>query len=100
MTDSAQPGAREGGTPGRWAVPGVVTIRCREHGPLVVELPGPETGAVPGFRVIDHVGGEFPLPEGRAVALCRCGKSAKKPFCDGSHRIEGFQAENMAARTE
>ncbi len=27
-----------------------------------------------------------PIESGRTVALCRCGRSAVKPFCDGSHR--------------
>ena len=27
------------------------------------------------------------------VALCRCGQSATKPFCDGAHRDAGFEAE-------
>ena len=75
---------------------GAVTIRCREHGPLVVELP-----ADVGLRVTDHLGGEFPLPTGkRAVALCRCGNAKTRPFCDGSHRECGFFAAELACRDE
>lgn len=94
MSDSVQ---NSGGEPpaNRWAKPGCVTIRCRQDGPLVVELPGEEDGR-PEFRVIDHTGGEFPLPGGRPVALCRCGKTRNKPFCDGSHRASGFEAGNLA----
>jgi len=96
MSDSQQ-GGDAVSRPGGWAKAGHVTLRCRADGPLVVELPDASDGHCPGFRVIDHLGAEFPLPEGkRSVALCRCGKSAKKPFCDGSHRSAGFQAENLA----
>jgi CDGSH-type Zn-finger protein len=28
--------------------------------------------------------------EGEKVALCRCGGSANKPFCDGTHAKNGF----------
>jgi CDGSH-type Zn-finger protein len=47
------------------------------------------------------VRGDFELmtPDGRpieagrkTVALCRCGKSAVKPFCDGTHKVIGFKA--------
>jgi CDGSH-type Zn-finger protein len=37
------------------------------------------------FRITDVDGNEIPS-ERRTVALCRCGRSALKPFCDGSHR--------------
>lgn len=36
-----------------------------------------------------HVGGAEPLSQPRA-SFCRCGASAKKPFCDGTHRTSGF----------
>jgi CDGSH iron-sulfur domain-containing protein 3 len=59
-----------------------VVIRCRENGPLVIQGP---------FRLVDHEGREYPLPTDKPlVALCRCGLSATKPFCDGSHKRCGF----------
>jgi CDGSH-type Zn-finger protein len=65
-----------------------LVIRCRENGPLLIQ------GAV---RVLDHQGNEFVPPPGKDnVALCRCGASRNKPFCDGSHRACGFQADNLA----
>ena len=67
-------------------------IRCRENGPLVVQ------GEV---RVVDHLGNAFVAPPGKAaIALCRCGHSGSKPFCDGSHRQAGFQAAETAPKTE
>ena len=45
--------------------------------------------------MIDVDGNEFELPEG-VFALCRCGHSKKKPFCDASHREAGFEAESKA----
>jgi CDGSH-type Zn-finger protein len=65
-----------------------VVIRCRENGPLVV------LGAV---QVVDHLGNEFLPPPGKPlVALCRCGHSGNKPFCDGTHKQVGFQAAETA----
>lgn len=66
-----------------------LTIRCRENGPLV--LPAKS------LRIVDHLGNEFVLPEGKEnVALCRCGQSKIKPFCDGSHKQCSFQAAETA----
>ncbi|WIX84059.1 CDGSH iron-sulfur domain-containing protein [Amycolatopsis carbonis] len=36
--------------------------------------------------------GELIDPGRSTVALCRCGLSAVKPFCDGTHKIRGFRA--------
>ena len=59
-------------------------IRCRENGPLVVHGP---------FKLVDHQGNAFTLPTDKEhVALCRCGQSANKPFCDGSHKRVGFES--------
>jgi CDGSH-type Zn-finger protein len=65
-----------------------LVIRCRENGPLVIE------GAV---KVVDHQGNEFPIPASKdKIALCRCGQSGNRPFCDGSHRTCGFHAPETA----
>jgi CDGSH-type Zn-finger protein len=59
----------------------IVEIKVRDDGPYKV------TGPV---RVVDADGAEFDLPEGKAIALCRCGASLTKPFCDRAHRECGF----------
>jgi CDGSH-type Zn-finger protein len=66
-----------------------ILIRLRENGPLVVMGP---------VRIVDHMGNEFTIPPGKDnVALCRCGASDTKPFCDGTHRVCGFVAANLAS---
>jgi CDGSH-type Zn-finger protein len=64
-----------------------VQIQTRENGPFLVQ--GPVT-------IVDADGGEFELPAGKAIALCRCGGSTKKPFCDGTHSRIGFAAAERA----
>jgi CDGSH iron-sulfur domain-containing protein 3 len=65
-----------------------VVIRVRNNGPLLVEGP---------VAIRDAQGNTFPVnSEKPAIALCRCGQSANKPFCDGSHNRCGFQAAETA----
>ena len=65
-----------------------VTITVRENGPYVVRGP---------IQILDASGNEFRV-EREAVALCRCGGSTTKPFCDGTHSKIGFQAAERAVR--
>jgi CDGSH-type Zn-finger protein len=65
-----------------------VVIKARENGPYKV------TGPV---RIIDVDGNEYDLSDkGETVALCRCGGSQAKPFCDGTHKRIGFHAPERA----
>jgi CDGSH-type Zn-finger protein len=64
-------------------------IKVRQNGPYKVT--GPMT-------LVDSQGREFQLPEGTAIALCRCGYSRNKPFCDKSHKRIGFYSEDPAPR--
>jgi CDGSH-type Zn-finger protein len=43
------------------------------------------------FRVVDETGAEID-PQRATIALCRCGKSRMKPFCDSTHKGAGFSA--------
>jgi CDGSH-type Zn-finger protein len=61
--------------------PAETTVEPRPNGPLFVR------GAV---RIVDPDGDL--IREDTRVALCRCGASENKPFCDGSHRRVGFTA--------
>uniref|UniRef100_A0A7C2P4A8 CDGSH iron-sulfur domain-containing protein n=1 Tax=Schlesneria paludicola TaxID=360056 RepID=A0A7C2P4A8_9PLAN len=64
-----------------------VTIKTRENGPLLVT--GPVT-------LTDHQGNVYDTTGQATIALCRCGQSHKKPFCDGTHRSCGFAAAELA----
>jgi 3-phenylpropionate/trans-cinnamate dioxygenase ferredoxin subunit len=59
--------------------PDAVTITVSENGPYEVH------GPVTVFRADGTV-----LREGERLYLCRCGQSAKKPYCDNTHKRVGF----------
>ena len=63
-----------------------VTITTRPNGPYLITGP---------IRIVDPDGKEFRV-ERETVALCRCGSSSNKPFCDGTHGKIGFQAAEKA----
>ena len=49
------------------------------------------------FEILDPNGSAFGLAGRKVISLCRCGQSANKPFCDGSHKRVGF-ADTVVAR--
>ena len=59
-------------------------IVITENGPVRIEGE---------FTIYDAQGKEFGLGGRTVISLCRCGNSANKPFCDGSHKAAGFTAE-------
>ena len=66
----------------------MTTITIRDNGPLLVQGP---------LTVVDAAGNHFQIPTDKpSVALCRCGQSKNKPFCDGSHKGCNFTAAERA----
>ena len=65
-------------------------MTAHDNGPYLVKGP---------VVVVDAEGNEFPS-ERETIALCRCGGSTTKPFCDGTHSKVGFQAAERAVREE
>ena len=63
-------------------------IKAAENGPLLVN------GLT---RLTNSKGADLETKE--TTALCRCGHSANKPYCDGTHKQKGFSGENTADRS-
>ncbi|HET8537654.1 MAG TPA: CDGSH iron-sulfur domain-containing protein [Solirubrobacteraceae bacterium] len=49
------------------------------------------------FTLRDQDGNDIPV-ERETIALCRCGKSRIRPFCDGTHKIVKFTAPSGAEK--
>jgi CDGSH-type Zn-finger protein len=64
------------------------TITPYRDGPLIVRG---------NFRLVDQDGVAID-PGRQTIALCRCGKSGIKPFCDGAHKRSGFSAPSAPSR--
>ena len=61
----------------------VTTIVACTDGPLLVR----------GDVQVLSASGEMLNTTRRTVALCRCGVSTIKPFCDGTHKLIGFKSD-------
>ncbi len=61
-----------------------VKITVFQGGPYVI------TGAVDQLDLVDGDGEAFEVAGKKSIALCRCGASENKPFCDGAHKTCGF----------
>ena len=68
-----------------------VKITPTDNGPYLIE------GHI---RVIDAGRTEYDVPEQTTIFLCRCGGSATKPFCDGTHETTSFVAASRAAHRD
>jgi CDGSH-type Zn-finger protein len=64
-----------------------ITIIVRENGPYLIKED--DVGQV---RIVDPAGQPLVSAKGsgKGIALCRCGGSLTKPFCDGTHKRIGF----------
>ena len=68
-----------------------VKISIRPNGPYLVE------GDV---ELVDTNGAKVDTQGQQRIALCRCGASVKKPYCDGTHSKIGFLAAEAAVQQE
>ena len=63
-------------------------INVFDNGPLLVK------GQI---KLVDAEGNAYDLEGKEAIALCRCGASANKPFCDGAHKAADFESKCTAS---
>jgi CDGSH-type Zn-finger protein len=64
------------------------TLECSTNGPYIVK----------GLQALSNSKG-MQLPVKEVMSLCRCGGSSNKPFCDGTHKKNGFNDERLSNRT-
>ena len=70
--------------------PGLSVVRITADGPLVVRGP---------ILLVDERGRNVPLRR-RVNALCRCGRSTRQPFCDGTHKVVPFSPRTCGTDDE
>ncbi len=71
-----------------------INVLAKKNGPYVV------SGDLSELNLTDADGNKYDLSGKQAIALCRCGGSVNKPFCDGTHSKIGFQAAEAAVKAQ
>ncbi len=71
-----------------------INVLAKKNGPYVV------SGDLGELNLTDAEGNKYDLAGKPAIALCRCGASINKPFCDGTHSKIGFQAAEAAVKNQ
>ena len=71
-----------------------INVVAKKNGPYIV------SGDIGELALSDADGNKYDLTGKQTVALCRCGASVNKPFCDGTHSKIGFQAAEAAVKAE
>jgi 3-phenylpropionate/trans-cinnamate dioxygenase ferredoxin subunit len=69
-----------------------IKIVSLKNGPYLV------SGDLSQLTVTDADGNTYDLTGKQQIALCRCGGSVNKPFCDGTHSRIGFQGAELAVK--
>lgn len=81
-TGALQATHRDGATAAQFVDAGATAVRVARDGPLFLRG---------DITVLDADGA--PIVSDQRIALCRCGLSQRKPFCDNSHRAAGWRDE-------
>lgn len=68
----------------------MLKIKVAENGPILIEV----------NKVVINKGGNVEELPKKIIALCRCGQSLNKPFCDGAHKGCGFTGELVEIEVE
>ncbi len=82
----------KGGFVDRGAIGETGTPLEAEGGPLRIDK-APDGPLLLNGNMTLYNAASRPSWQGTKAALCRCGKSAQKPFCDGAHKAAGFKAD-------
>ncbi len=70
-----------------------INVLIKKNGPYVV------SGDLSELQLADADGNKYDISGKQAIALCRCGGSVNKPFCDGTHSKIGFQGAEAAVKS-